>query len=141
MVIHEDKCMRQMTKFIKDTKTTISIARTLKYIIRCVINETEPFQRHFSASSSTLDIKLYQAWQDQKSIRWTQVFKRRISTKWIEAQNIYYASNPDTKDDTKYSASIWASRIIKNLIEVALDLWVTRRKKLHGERPEIKIKI
>ena len=81
MLVQKNKYIRQMYKTFKATKTAISIARALKYIIRSVMSETESFQRHFSNSSSISDIKLYQIWQKQKIIGWIQIFKGRISVK------------------------------------------------------------
>ena len=51
-----------------DLRTAIHIARALKYIVTCVISETEPLQRRLPASATPFDIKLYQAWQEQKLI-------------------------------------------------------------------------
>jgi len=63
-------------------RTAIHIARPLKYIVTCIISATEPLQRRLPASSTPFDIKLYQAWREQKLIGWQQLFKGRLSKKW-----------------------------------------------------------
>ena len=91
---------------MEGTNTAIPIARALKYIITCVISETEPLQRRLPASPTPLDAKLFQAWKEQKLIGWQQLFKGRISKKWAETQGIYYAENPDTRHIMSYSPSL-----------------------------------
>ena len=69
-------------------------------------------------------------------IGWAPVFKGRFSVKWGEAQGIYYASNPDTQDTQRYSASIWDTTLIKTMVAMSFEMWVVRNKQLHGSTPE-----
>ena len=135
MLSQNKKCVDKLTQTWKKLKTATPIARALKYIITCVTSETEPLQRRLPASPSPLDSTLYQAWTEQRTIGWQQLFKGRISKKWAEAQGIYYADNPDTRQVMSFSPSLWASKTIQILIEMALDLWGTRNKQLHGITP------
>ena len=59
-----------------------------------------------------------------------------MSSKWAQAQEIYYQDNPDTRDANFYSGQLWAKRIIGQLIEMSLQLWDARNKELHGATPE-----
>ena len=60
------------------------------------------------------------------------VFKGRFSATWGEAREMHYASNLDTYNIKRYSAYILATILIKALVEMSLELWVARNKKLHG---------
>ena len=94
------------------------------------MHETESFSRSFSPSP--VQATVFQAWQEQRAIWWGQLFKGRLSSKWGEAQGCYYKDNPDTRDSNHFSARTWSSKVIGKLIEIALELWDTRNKVLHG---------
>ena len=94
------------------------------------MHETEPLPRRFS--SSPMNVLIYKAWQEQKSLGWSQIFRGRLSAKWGQAQNLYYQDNPATQGATYYSTQLWAKQVIGQLIETSLDLWVARNKVLHG---------
>ena len=64
------------------------------------------------------------------------MFKGRISSKWAQAQDLYYRDNPDTRDSKYFNGNLWASKVIGKLIEISLDLWDTRNKVLHGHTLE-----
>lgn len=59
------------------------------------------------------------------------MFKGIIIKKWVEAQGIYYAANPDTQAIVSFYPPIWNSKTIQVLLEMALDLWGARNK-LYG---------
>ena len=126
MLIQNTTCVNNLRTHWAKLKTAIPIARALKYIITCVISETEPLQRRLPASATPFDIMIFQAWQEQKLIGWQQLFKGRLSKKWALAQGMYYADNPATKHVLSFSSSLWASKTVQILIEMALELWVTR---------------
>ena len=100
------------------------------YIITCVMNETEPFPR--SCSDSQMQELILQAWQEQKCIGWSPIFRGRLSSKWGQAQELYYQDNPDSRGTVYYTGNIGASQTIGQLIEMCLTLWDTRNKLLHG---------
>ena len=77
----------------------------------------EPFPRYFSASL-TQDM-IYQSWQE-KTIGWGQLFKGRLSSKWGQAQEIYYRENSETRETQYFSGKIWASKVIGKLIKISL---------------------
>ena len=78
---------------------------------------------------------IFKAWQEQKCIGWSQLFRGRISSKWARAQEIYYQDNPDTKEAKHFCGKIWSKQVIGKLIEISLELWVARNKELHGTTP------
>ena len=100
------------------------------------MDETSPHQKRFPPDTSPVGILVYNAWEEQKRIRWSQLFKGRLSTKWGAAQDIYYTTHPDIKDNNSFSGQIWASKLIKGLIEIALNLRDAWNKILHGETPK-----
>ena len=136
MLTQNTKCVISLRKQWAKLRTAIPIARALKYIITCVISETEPLQRRLPASATPFDIMLFQAWQEQRLIGWQQLFKGRLSKKWALAQGLYYADNPETKHVISFSPSLWASKTVQILIDMALEMWGTRNKQLHGTTPE-----
>ena len=118
----------------KKTRTATPIRRALRYIITCVMHETEPLPRHFS--DSPIHVMIYKTWKEQECIGWGHSCRGRTSSKWAQAQEIYYQDHPDTRDANFYSYRLWAKRIIGQLIEISLQLWVARNKELHGTTPE-----
>ena len=50
-----------------------------------------------SKFTSTLVKAVQQAWEEQERIGWDQILYGRISSKWGQAQSLFYASNPDTR--------------------------------------------
>ena len=54
---------------------------------------------------SEIEQILTHAWAEQRQIGWDQFLKGRISSKWGEAQAVYYQKNIITRDDLVYSNS------------------------------------
>ena len=73
------------------------------------------------------------AWEEQEEIGWEQLVKGRISKKWGMAQNIYYQSHPDLRNQKRYSQKSWEKRTIKSLVEISLGLWKDRCEILHRQ--------
>ena len=94
------------------------------------MHETEPLPRRFSSTS--INIMIFKAWQEQKSIGWGQLFRGRLSSKWRHAQELYYQDNPDTRGAKFYSGKQWAKLVVGKLIGISLHLWDTWNKVLHG---------
>jgi len=65
--------MKKLEKVLKKTKDATPISRVLKYIMRCVMGETESYQKKFPLTTSNIDIKVFQAWEEQKLIRWKYI--------------------------------------------------------------------
>lgn len=142
MNIQKNKCMHKLTTTWKGLTTATPIARAMKYIITCVISETDTLQHKFRvALTSSFDTMLFKTWKEQQQIGWCQIFKGRISAKWTETQCLYYAFNPDTRVALSFSPSIWASKTMYALIEIALERRTTRNTQLHSISPEEKRKI
>ena len=98
------------------------------------MHETEPLLRHFTPSP--IYIIISKAWQEQQCIVWIQLFRGRLSSKWAQAQEIYYQDNPDTREAKHFCGKLWSEQIIGKLVEISLGLWVARNKELHGTTPE-----
>ena len=130
MTTAKAKCMQDMKKIWKKTRTATPIRRALQYILSCVMHETEPLPRRFS--STPINIMIFKAWQEQKRIGWGQLFRGRLSSKWRHAQELYYQDNPDTRGAKFYSGKQWAKLVVGKLIGISLHLWDTRNKVLHG---------
>ena len=69
---------------------------------------------------------------NQNCIGWGHIFRGRLSSKWGQAQELYYQDNPDTRGAVYYTGKLWASQTTGQLIEISLMLWDTRNKLLHG---------
>ena len=50
MIHQKAKCLRNLQKIFKQTRTATPVSRALTYILKCVMHETEPFHRSLSAS-------------------------------------------------------------------------------------------
>ena len=66
----------------------------------------------------------------------TTSLRGRLSSKWAQAQDLYYRDNPDTRDSKYFNGKLWASKLIGKLIKISLDLWDKRNKVLHGNTLE-----
>ena len=64
------KCVDKLTKTWRELKIATPIAKALKYIVTCVINDTETLQRRYPTTTTPFDTKVFQAWHEQKSIGW-----------------------------------------------------------------------
>ena len=67
------KCMQNLKKVWKKTRTATPIRRALQYILTCDMHETEPLPRRFSFPP--MKVMIYKAWQEQKSIGWANVLE------------------------------------------------------------------
>ena len=76
MVYKKTKCIRDLQKFWKSTRTATPVTSALKYILTCIMNEIEPFPRRFS--TSPIQAVVYHTWQEQRIIGWGQLFKGRL---------------------------------------------------------------
>ena len=62
--------------------------------------------------------------------------KGRISTKWREAQALFYASHPDLKAKKYFNGTVWAAKVVEALITMSLDMWASRCKCVYGHTKE-----
>ena len=130
MIYKMKKCMRDLEKIWKQTKTASPIASALRHILTCTMNESTPLYK--SLHPSPIQDLVNQAWMEQQEICWGQLLKGRLSSKWGKAQDIYYRDNPDTKNCKYYNATLLAAKVVGKFIEMSLDLWDARNKILHG---------
>ena len=128
MIISKAKCMRDLNKVWKKTRTATPICRVLQYIITCVMHEIEPLPRRFS--SSPMNVMIFEAWQKQKNIGWGQLFRGGLSATWVQVQELYYQDNSATREAKYYSKQQRAKQVIGKLIEISLELWIARNKVL-----------
>ena len=120
-------------KGIQENRTATPIARSLTYLLKCVMHETKPFPRSFS--QHLVQAKVFQAWQE-RSNRLESNIQRQIELQvGGEAQELCYNDNPSTRG-INFNKKIWTSKVIDKLIEISLELWDTRDKALHGIKPE-----
>ena len=61
MLAQKKICKQKFDKLWTTTRTATPIARALRYLITCVINETDPLPRHQSPSPSPFDKALFKA--------------------------------------------------------------------------------
>ena len=128
--------MQKPITVMNDTKHLTPKDRAIKYIIRCVIHDTILYQRKISPAASHLEILVFKAQEGQKLIGWSQLFKGSILNKQTRGQSLYYESNSGTRDSNSFSGKIWASKVIKDLIVISLELYITRYKIFHGTIPD-----
>lgn len=140
-MIIKKKCMNKLIKTWKGLNIATLIVRALKYIITCVISVTKPLQHKYTATASSFDTMVFQAWIEQIAIRQGQIFNGRIRSKCAEAEGHSYASNPEIRDVLRYGSYILASKTIHALVEIALELYVTMNKQLHDITPDEQRKI
>ena len=60
------------------------------------------------------------------------MMKGRISTKWSDAQSIFYRDFPDTTAKKTCTGLGWSIRIIKELTTMSLTMWNNRCGCMHG---------
>jgi len=78
---------------------------------------------HFPPSTNKkIELLINVATEEQSLIRWEEIFKGRLSSKWSEAQQAWYNSlhrnhcDLDTKFTRHYTGKIWAKQFISRLI-------------------------
>ena len=66
----KQKYMDKIMKVWKKLRTATPVAHTLKYIIRCVIDDitSEQLQSHFPTSTLPFDLMMYETWRGQADI-------------------------------------------------------------------------
>jgi hypothetical protein len=85
-----------------------------------------------SRFTSRIDTIFREAWEEKEMIGWEQILYGRISSKWGQAQELFYDSNPDTRLVKYYSGEVWVYKTIGSFLLHTLGLWNDRCDCMHG---------
>ena len=122
---------KDFTKTHKKLRTAGFIFRLFKKIISGIRTRTSTMDTP-SFTSDLFGTTLEQAWIAQKEIGWIQLLKGRLSSHWAQAQGVFNAENPDTRNRRHFNANTWMVKTIGSLIDLSLGLWNDRCCILHG---------
>ena len=107
------------------------IVKAFTSILTAISSDSDPIEPAFICDK--MGRYVIKAWRDQRKIGWSNILKGRISLNWSKAQQIYYSSNPETRNKKYMNQTTWAKRTVLSLLELALGVWNDRCKVLHGE--------
>ena len=94
-----------------------------------------------SIFTSRLDKLVKAVWEEQEKIGWEQIMYGRISSKWGQAQSLFYDSNPDTRLVKHFTREVWVHKTIGSFLLHTEGLWNDRCDCMHGATEEENKKI
>ena len=129
--------LRDIRTWLRQNNTAPPLTLAVMQGIQNWISSLQP--SHFPPSTNDpIERLVDMATEEQPLIRWEEVFKGRLSTKWAEAQQTWYDSlrhnhcDLETDLPRHYMGKIGSKKIIARLIYYNLNRWQIRNEVAHA---------
>ena len=125
-----------LEKYLTTRNTHPDIKAILIRSIRSFLTGAEPTLDW--TTKDPIQDTIWQAFEDQCEIGWTNFFIGRISSQWKLAQDQWYTGDLSSNDGIKLprhqTSQIWATNLCRWIMLFALSRWQIRNKTFHNKR-------